>query len=129
MRECGFSLISIFPYKDRIYNSVLIRENTGQWKPVFLHILCNGFLMKTETVMATLVTSPQHSYGWRNTRYQIPDRYRFRQDSILFPFRFLENEPSWATNRIPTQFLPCYVKYFIIGIIQGQSNLILCVLF
>ena len=29
----------IFPYKDRVYNSVLIWENTGQRKPIFLHIL------------------------------------------------------------------------------------------
>ena len=40
MREYEFSLIRILPYKDRIVNSVLIRENTGQWKPAFSHILC-----------------------------------------------------------------------------------------
>ena len=34
------SLTCILPYKDRIYDFVLIRENTGNWKPVFLHILC-----------------------------------------------------------------------------------------
>ena len=34
----GFSLTRILPYKDRIYDSVLIRENMGQWKPVFSHI-------------------------------------------------------------------------------------------
>ena len=28
-------------YKDRIYGSVLTRANTGQWKPVFWHILCS----------------------------------------------------------------------------------------
>ena len=39
MREYVFSLTRIFPYKDRIEDSVLIRENTGQWKPVFSHIL------------------------------------------------------------------------------------------
>ena len=40
MREYEFSLIRILPYEDRIVNSVLIRENTGQWKPAFSHILC-----------------------------------------------------------------------------------------
>ena len=39
MLEYGFSLTDIFPYKDINYTSVLIWENTGQWKPVFLHIL------------------------------------------------------------------------------------------
>ena len=37
--EYGFSLTCIFPYKDRIYNSVLIREWTSQTKPLLWHIL------------------------------------------------------------------------------------------
>ena len=41
MREYGFSLTSILSYEDRIVDSVLIRENTGQRKPVFSHILCS----------------------------------------------------------------------------------------
>ena len=41
MREYGFSLTYVLPYKNRIYESVLIRENTGLWKPVFSHILCS----------------------------------------------------------------------------------------
>ena len=32
MREYGFSLTRILPYKNRIVDSVLIRENTGQCK-------------------------------------------------------------------------------------------------
>ena len=36
MREYGFSLTRILPYKD----SVLIWENVFQWKPLFSHILC-----------------------------------------------------------------------------------------
>ena len=36
MREYGFSLTRILPYKDKIYDFVLIREN-----PVFSHILCS----------------------------------------------------------------------------------------
>ena len=39
MPEYEFCLICIFPYKDRAYDSAFIRENTGQRKPVFLHIL------------------------------------------------------------------------------------------
>ena len=39
MREYGFSLTRILPYKDKIYDFVLIQENKGQWKPVFSRIL------------------------------------------------------------------------------------------
>ena len=31
----------VFPLKDRIYDSDFTRENTGQWKPLFRHILCS----------------------------------------------------------------------------------------
>ena len=34
MREQGFQVTRIFPYKDRTGKSVLIREDTGQQKPV-----------------------------------------------------------------------------------------------
>ena len=40
----GFSLTRIFPYEDRIYDSVIIRENMGQRKPVFLKNLHNIWL-------------------------------------------------------------------------------------
>ena len=39
MWEYGFLLTYILPYVDRIYNSILIRENTGEWKPEFSHNL------------------------------------------------------------------------------------------
>ena len=35
------------PYKDRIVDSLLIRENTGSWKAVFSHILCSAFSIIT----------------------------------------------------------------------------------
>ena len=40
MQEYGFSLTRTLPYKENIVDFVLIRENTGQWKPVFSCILC-----------------------------------------------------------------------------------------
>ena len=39
MPEYGFPLTRIFPYKDKIYDYVFIREDTGQRKPVFWNIL------------------------------------------------------------------------------------------
>ena len=41
MPEQGFSLNCIFPYENKIYNSVFIQENAGQRKPVLWHILWN----------------------------------------------------------------------------------------
>ena len=42
MFECGFLLSGILPYKYRIYNSALIRENMARQKPAFLHDLCSA---------------------------------------------------------------------------------------
>ena len=39
MAQNGSYLTHIFPYRDRIVNSVTIRENIGQRKPVLWHIL------------------------------------------------------------------------------------------
>ena len=41
MQEYGFSLTRILPYKDRILDSDLKWENTGQWKPEFSHVICS----------------------------------------------------------------------------------------
>ena len=59
MREYGFSLTCILPYKDRIYNYVLIRENTGQWTPVFSHILCSNklYIFHTHSCVIIIIIS------------------------------------------------------------------------
>ena len=41
MREYGFSLNRILPYKDRIVESVFIRKNMVQWKTLLSQILYN----------------------------------------------------------------------------------------
>ena len=46
MPEYGFSLTRILPYKDRIVDSVLIREYTGQRKTVYWHILYSAYWKK-----------------------------------------------------------------------------------
>ena len=43
MQEYGFSVARILPNKDKIVDCVVIRENTGHWKPVFSHISCIGW--------------------------------------------------------------------------------------
>ena len=45
MREYRFLLTRILPYKFRIIDSVLIRENTSQLKPVFSYILRSDALI------------------------------------------------------------------------------------
>ena len=48
MREYGFSLTRIFPNKDRIVDTILIRENTAQRKPAFrLAITCSKLAIET----------------------------------------------------------------------------------
>ena len=47
MPEHGFPLTSIFLYKDRVVDSVLERENTGQRKPASVHILSNGSIFNS----------------------------------------------------------------------------------
>ena len=47
MQKYRFSRAIIFQYKDRIYDSVLLRENTGGRKLVFWHILCSVPKKKT----------------------------------------------------------------------------------
>ena len=39
MPEYGFSLTRIFAYKDRNFDSVFVRKNTGQRKLIFCHRL------------------------------------------------------------------------------------------
>ena len=49
MPEYRFSLTRIFPYKDKIYDYVLIREDTGQRKPVFWNNSCSENLTLRNT--------------------------------------------------------------------------------
>ena len=44
----------ILQFTDRIYDSVLIQENTGQWEPVFSHVSCNVTVWNTE-ILATFL--------------------------------------------------------------------------
>ena len=39
LRKYGLTLTRTFPFKEIIYDSVLIRENTSQREPVFFHII------------------------------------------------------------------------------------------
>ena len=40
MLEYGFSITRIFPFRDKIYDSVLIGENKGQKNPEYSGIFC-----------------------------------------------------------------------------------------
>ena len=83
-----------------------------------LLILCSGLSSPLNTVMDEEIT---------DTGQQIQDRYRFRQDSSLFPLRLLENKPNWATKEYIHYFFQA--KDFIIDITHGQINTILFLLF
>ena len=74
MQEYGFSLTRILPYKDRIVNFVLIQDNAGQWKAVFLHILYSVIVLVqhimmfecTVKILLWNVINLTHFYKWVN---------------------------------------------------------------
>ena len=75
MRECGFSLTRILPYKDRIYDSVLIRENTGQWKPVFSHILCSDIVSQSGCAKNIKLPANININGYKLPNYLFSCKY------------------------------------------------------
>ena len=69
MREYGFLLARILPY---IYDTVPIRENTGQWKRVFSHVLCNVKKRAKETcVMFDRSVSSRLLIYWKKGKWAI----------------------------------------------------------
>ena len=46
MSEYGFYVNCVSLYKNGIYDSVVVRENTGQRKPEFFHILRSAYFKK-----------------------------------------------------------------------------------
>lgn len=62
MPEYWFSRTRIFSNKDKIYDSVLIRENTGQRKPVFWHIL--------RSFSALLKSAENTEQSWKTLSYK-----------------------------------------------------------
>ena len=55
MREYGFSLIPITPYKGRIDDSFLIRENVGHWKPLTYFIQCSLHLFIIPYLLLSII--------------------------------------------------------------------------
>ena len=53
--EYGFSQTHIFVDKDKMVDSVLIRENTGQKKPVFSHILRSDIYLRITTFVLYII--------------------------------------------------------------------------
>ena len=62
MQEYGFLLTGILLYKARNVESVLIPDNTGQWKPVFSHILGNNLISPLCNMFLCTLThyNPKH---------------------------------------------------------------------
>ena len=58
MQKYRLSLTCILPYIDRIVDSVLIRENASQWKPVLSHILYSGELIASVNITSSLQKVP-----------------------------------------------------------------------
>ena len=56
----------VLPHKVRIYDSVLIRENTCQWKLVFSHISCSDFLGMLSWKTKTFIIANRFLKPWIN---------------------------------------------------------------
>ena len=59
MPEYGFFPSIVFPYKDKIVDSILIRENICRQKPVLWHLLCNDTAAPNDAIST-------NSLGWKN---------------------------------------------------------------
>ena len=87
-----FSLTRIFPHKIRIYDSVLIRENKSQRKPVFWHTSCSVF---HESPLLLVITS-------------LYIMYLFKQAPFIFTKRFIldvSQGSKYASNTCPENLL------------------------
>ena len=62
----GFSLTLIFPYNDRIEDSVFMRENTDQGKPFLRHIIRNDSSTQCTSLKTVQITVVQKSQPIKN---------------------------------------------------------------
>ena len=94
MQKYGFSLPPIFTYKDRIVDSFLTRENVGQQKSVFSHILQSE------------IKDWIRIYG---TKYSRTGQVKFVQDSLknLEKFKIFKD----SSTNFPWSILEYFVPY------------------
>ena len=136
MRKYGFSLTSILPHEDRIYDSAFIRENTGQWKPFFSYILCSvndGFYRVFGRVLNDIFQKLEYSlkffhcvkYGvfsdpyfpWQNRRfYPYTGKYQSGKILILAYFtqclkKFMYSKGAWPNVHDKKLYLVLYVTF------------------
>ena len=71
MRVYGFSLTHILPYNDRIVDSVLISENTGQWRPVISDILCSEMTRYLFVQTYDYTYYSRNEYHWLSVQFNI----------------------------------------------------------
>ena len=121
-----------FPFKDRIYDSVLIRENTGQRKPVFCHLLRSVILCTN----ASIFVNANSWYIWNPSNSSETGKHK--TDSLHlsyatfkphFHLNFLRNG-LWKVTVTAVSFweTPFFVKtliksvseYSFIELLQGQ---------
>ena len=62
MPKYGFSLTRIFSYKDRIVDSVLLRENAGQRKRVLWHISCSDMPFYNKSLVSLIYQISWHKF-------------------------------------------------------------------
>ena len=81
--EYRFSLTRTFSYKDRIIDSVLIRENAGQRKPAIWHILYSVFFKFAKFIFKTFFFL-QMTYSVISKALKITENKKYDLNQVLF---------------------------------------------
>ena len=81
MQEYGFHLTRILSCKNRILDSVLIRENTGQWKPVYPHPKPTKSRLY---FIALLIILPEYNLSFRKWTKNIFTLDFLVQDTVFY---------------------------------------------
>ena len=110
MREYGFSQTRILSQKDKMVDFVLMRESTGQWKPVFSHILCSVFHTLwcfKEFKMGTLARMGQLPLLLPKTTFNTPENIR---KPYRFNYDFKEDKRRWYCKKTCFLILPNIIR-------------------
>ena len=81
MQEYGFHLTRILSCKNRILDSVLMRENTGQWKPVYPHPKPTKSRL---CFIALLIILPEYNISFRKWTKNIFTLDFLVQDTVFY---------------------------------------------
>ena len=120
MHEYGFSLTGvllcrIYDYRIyRIYDSVLIFENVGQWKPVFSPICIGAYFVLYLLFNSYKTAQNMREYGFSLTGVLLYRIYDYRIYRIYDSVLIFESVSHWKPIFSPISigsYLGCYLLF------------------